>query len=45
VTRFVIDSGVLLRIAAGEIDVHPAHQLVGPSLVRSQAPPRVLARP
>jgi predicted nucleic acid-binding protein len=36
-TRFVVDSGVLLRIAAGEIDVHREHELVAPSLVRSQA--------
>ena len=35
-TRFVVDSDVVLRIAAGEIDVHPDHQLVAPSLVRSQ---------
>lgn len=35
-TRFVVDSDVVLRIAAGEIDVHPAHQLVAPALVRSQ---------
>ena len=36
-TRFVVDCEVLLRIAAGEIDVAPGHQLVAPALVRSQA--------
>jgi predicted nucleic acid-binding protein len=35
-TRFVIDCGTLLRIAAGEIEVAPEHQLVAPTLVRSQ---------
>ena len=36
-TRFVVDCETLLRIAAGEIDVAPEHQLVAPTLVRSQA--------
>ena len=36
-TRFVVNCGTLLRIAAGEIDVAPRHQLVAPTLVRSQA--------
>ena len=36
-TRFVIDCETLLRIAAGEIDVAAEHQLVAPTLVRSQA--------
>jgi len=36
-TRFVVDCDTLLRIAAGEIEVAPAHQLVAPTLVRSQA--------
>ena len=36
-TRFVVDCGTLLRIAAGEIDVAPRHQLVASTLVRSQA--------
>ena len=36
-TRFVVDCDTLLRIAAGEIDVAPGHQLVAPTLVRSQA--------
>jgi len=37
VTRFVVDCDTLLRIAAGEIEVAPGHQLVAPTLVRSQA--------
>jgi predicted nucleic acid-binding protein len=37
VTRFVVDCETLLRIAAGEIEVASQHQLVAPTLVRSQA--------
>jgi indolepyruvate ferredoxin oxidoreductase alpha subunit len=37
VTRFVVDCETLLRIAAGEIEVSAGHQLVAPTLVRSQA--------
>jgi indolepyruvate ferredoxin oxidoreductase alpha subunit len=36
-TRFVVDCQTLLGIAAGDIEVAPEHQLVAPSLVRSQA--------
>jgi indolepyruvate ferredoxin oxidoreductase alpha subunit len=36
-TRFVVDCETLLRIAAGEVEVAPGHQLVAPTLVRSQA--------
>ena len=36
-TRFVVDCDTLLRIAAGEIEVAPEHELVAPTLVRSQA--------
>lgn len=36
-TRFVVDCATLLRIAAGEIEVAGDHQLVAPTLVRSQA--------
>ena len=36
-TRFVVDYETLLRIAAGEIEVAAGHQLVAPTLVRSQA--------
>ena len=37
VARFVVDCETLLGIAAGEIDVAEEHQLVAPTLVRSQA--------
>jgi predicted nucleic acid-binding protein len=37
VTRFVVDSDTLLRIAAREIEVAAEHKLVAPTLVRSQA--------
>jgi predicted nucleic acid-binding protein len=37
VTRFVVDCETLVRIAAGEIEVAGEHQLVAPTLVRSQA--------
>ena len=36
-TRFVVDCETLLRIAAGEVEVAPEHELVAPTLVRSQA--------
>jgi indolepyruvate ferredoxin oxidoreductase alpha subunit len=36
-TRFVVDCETLLRVAAGEIEVAAEHQLVAPTLVRSQA--------
>ena len=36
-TRFVVDCETLLRIAPGEIEVAAQHQLVAPTLVRSQA--------
>jgi indolepyruvate ferredoxin oxidoreductase alpha subunit len=36
-TRFVVDCETLLRIAAGEIEVAAEHQLVAPTLARSQA--------
>ena len=36
-TRFVVDCETLLRIAAGEVEVAAGHQLVAPTLVRSQA--------
>ena len=36
-TRFVVDCDSLIRIAAGEIEVAAGHQLVAPTLVRSQA--------
>ena len=36
-TRFVVDCETLLRIAADEVQVAAEHQLVAPTLVRSQA--------
>ena len=36
-TRFVVDCEMLLQIAAGEVEVAAGHQLVAPTLVRSQA--------
>ena len=35
-TRFVIDSGVGLRLAAEETEVSPEHELLAPTLFRSQ---------
>ena len=35
--RYVVDCEVLLRIAAGDIEVAAGHQLLAPTLVRSQA--------
>jgi predicted nucleic acid-binding protein len=36
VTRFVVDCGVVLRLAAEEIAVAPGHELLAPTLLRSQ---------
>jgi indolepyruvate ferredoxin oxidoreductase alpha subunit len=36
-TRFVVDCETLLKIAAREVEVAAEHQLVAPTLVRSQA--------
>jgi predicted nucleic acid-binding protein len=36
VTRFVVDCGVVLRLAAEEIDVSAEHELLAPTLLRSQ---------
>lgn len=36
-TRFVVDCDTLLLIAAGEIEVAAEHELLAPTLVRSQA--------
>ncbi len=35
-TRFVVDAGAVLAIAAAELEVAPEHQLLAPTLVRSQ---------
>ena len=34
--RYVIDAGVAIAIAAGEISVAPEHELIAPTLLRSQ---------
>lgn len=36
-SRFVVDCETLLRVASGEIEVAGSHQLLAPTLVRSQA--------
>jgi predicted nucleic acid-binding protein len=36
VTRFVVDAGVVLRLAAAEHDVSSEHELLAPTLLRSQ---------
>jgi predicted nucleic acid-binding protein len=36
VTRFVVDCGVVLQLAAEEIQVDPEHELLAPTLLRSQ---------
>src|SRR5919202_6380773 len=35
-TRFVVDCGVVLRLATERIDVDPEHELLAPTLLRSQ---------
>lgn len=37
VARYVIDAPTLLHIVANDLDIDPAHQLVAPNLIRSQA--------
>ena len=34
--RFVVDCGVVLRLAAEEFEVAPGHELLAPTLLRSQ---------
>jgi predicted nucleic acid-binding protein len=36
-TRYVIDARTLVHIVSDDIAVNPAHQLVAPNLIRSQA--------
>jgi predicted nucleic acid-binding protein len=36
VTRFVVDAGVAIQLAGGGIDVAPGHELLAPTLLRSQ---------
>src|SRR5215211_8225782 len=35
-TRFVVDAGAVLHLASNEIDVPGAHELLAPTLLRSQ---------
>jgi predicted nucleic acid-binding protein len=35
-TRFVVDAGVVLHLAAKAITPHPKHELLAPTLIRSQ---------
>ena len=35
-TRFVVDAGVVLKLVADGIEVSPEHELLAPTLVRSQ---------
>lgn len=35
-TRFVVDCGVALRLASGELEVAEGHELLAPTLLRSQ---------
>ena len=35
-TRFVVDAGVVLRLASDEIEVSGEHELLAPTLLRSQ---------
>lgn len=35
-TRFVVDAGALIHLASEGIDVSPEHELLAPTLVRSQ---------
>ncbi|MCU1491537.1 MAG: hypothetical protein JWM85_2942 [Acidimicrobiaceae bacterium] len=36
-TRYVVDAPTLLRLVAEEVQVDPEHQIVAPSLIRSEA--------
>jgi predicted nucleic acid-binding protein len=35
-TRFVVDAGVVIRLASEAIEVSPAHSLLAPTLLRSE---------
>ena len=36
-TRYVIDATTLLHVVANDVRISPRHQIVAPSLIRSQA--------
>ncbi|MEV5963183.1 hypothetical protein AB0L70_15550 [Kribbella sp. NPDC051952] len=42
-TRFTIDAPTLLHLVDGDLTVDPAHQLVAPSSIRSEALERMLS--
>jgi hypothetical protein len=35
-TRFVVDAGVVLRVAGTELELSSEHELLAPTLLRSQ---------
>jgi predicted nucleic acid-binding protein len=35
-TRFVVDAGAVLHLASGEVEIDGAHELLAPTLLRSQ---------
>lgn len=35
-TRFVVDAGAVLRMVSAEVEVPAAHELLAPTLLRSQ---------
>lgn len=35
-TRFVVDAGALIHLMTAELDVSPSHELLAPTLIRSQ---------
>jgi predicted nucleic acid-binding protein len=43
VSRFVVDADVLTRILGGELEVSEEHELLAPTLVRSQVLSRIYA--
>ena len=40
-TRFVVDAGTVIQVATKQIDVSPDHELLAPTLLRSQVLSRV----
>ncbi len=43
-TRYVIDAPTLLHVVANDVPISPGHQLVAPTLIRSQALTLLLRR-
>ena len=42
-TRFVVDAGAVLHMAGEELEVAPEHELLAPTLLRSQVVWRIVA--